>query len=231
MSSKLNKSVKKIEIEHKDESNNEDENNAEELNEEDSDEENDEGDEEEEEEEEEDKESTQDQEKKLKLTVKEMSLRLDELNLKIKDIKKDIKKIDESYKEKEKMRNVYDNEVSKITKILHKTHEDEVKKAVKAKPKRKGNVNGGFNKEQLVPEILCKFLGFENDKQLSRPKVLSALYNKFTELGIRKGVKTIIDKPTALALGLGKEGIGRELMFNNFMSFVVSFYPKKEPVE
>lgn len=112
-----------------------------------------------------------------------------------------------------------------------KTHKDEVTKAVKAKPKRKGNVNGGFNKETQVPSVLCKFLGFPEETCMTRPKVVSAFHNKLSELKLKNGQNATLDKPTIKALGLGKEYEGKEIKFTQFQSLIASFYPKKETKE
>jgi hypothetical protein len=57
---------------------------------------------------------------------------------------------------------------------------------------------------------------------------MSALNNKFSELKLKNGQTTTLDKSTAKALGLGKEGDGKEIKFTEFQSFLATFYPKKE---
>ena len=72
----------------------------------------------------------------------------------------------------------------------------------KEKKKRKGNSNSGFNKEVLVPEILANFLNLPSETCMSRPKVMSALNNKFTELNLKNGQNTI-ESRTQLLIDLG----------------------------
>ena len=170
-------------------------------------------------------------EKKTKESFEELTKKLEALRSDIKDVNKEISELEKQLKSREKVRNDYERQCNAIVKVLSKTHTDEVNKAIKSKPKRKGNVNGGFNKEQPVPEILTKFLGLEDDTSMARPKVMSALNNKFTELKLKDGQNTTLDKATAKALGLGKEGDGKVIKFTEFQSFLKTFYPKKEEKE
>lgn len=170
-------------------------------------------------------------EKKAKESFEELTKKLETLQGNIKDIEKEIKELEKQTEIKEKMRRDYERQVTSISKILLKTHNDEVTKALKSKPKRKGNVNGGFNKENPVPEVLREFLGLAEGTCMARPKVMSALNNKFSELKLKNGQTTTLDRTTAKALGLGKEGDGKEIKFTEFQSFLASFYPKKEDKE
>jgi hypothetical protein len=167
-------------------------------------------------------------EKKTKESFEELTKKLDVIYANIKEVEKEIKELDKQTEFKEKVRRDHERQLSSIYKILYKTHVDEVNKAIKSKPKRKGNVNGGFNKEHPVPEVLCNFLGLDKSTCLPRPKVMSALNNKFSELKLKNGQTTTLDKSTAKALGLGKEGDGKEIKFTEFQSFLATFYPKKE---
>jgi hypothetical protein len=170
-------------------------------------------------------------EKKQKHSFDELTTKLEEFQGKIKNIDKEIKELSKQVDTKEKVKRDYERQILGICKILLKTHNDEINKAIKSKPKRKGNVNGGFNKEQPVPKILCDFIGLSEDTCMARPKVMSALNNKFSELKLKKGQITTIDKSTAKALGLGRENYGREIKFTEFQSFLASFYVKKEEKE
>jgi len=170
-------------------------------------------------------------EKKTKESFEELTKKLEALRSDIKDVNKEISELEKQLKSREKVRNDYERQCNAIVKVLSKTHTDEVNKAIKSKPKRKGNVNGGFNKEQPVPEVLSKFLGLEDGITMARPKVMSALNNKFTELKLKDGQNTTLDKATAKALGLGKEGDGKVIKFTEFQSFLKTFYPKKEEKE
>ena len=170
-------------------------------------------------------------EKKPKESFEELTKKLEGLRGDIKEVNKEISELEKQLKTKEKIRNDYERQCNAIVKVLSKTHNDEVNKAIKSKPKRKGNVNGGFNREQPVPEILAKFLGLDDGASMARPKVMSALNNKFTELKLKDGQNTTLDKTTAKALGLGKEGEGKVIKFTEFQSFLKTFYPKKEEKE
>ena len=165
--------------------------------------------------------------KKNKESFEELSKKLDSLGTDIKTIDKEITELTKELKTKEKTRNDYERQRNNILKVLSKTHSDEVNRALKTKPKRKGNVNGGFNREQPVPPILANFLGLAEGAAMSRPKVMSALNNKFNELKLKEGQNTTLDKAAAKALGLGKAGEGRVIKFTEFQSFLASFYPKK----
>ncbi len=167
-------------------------------------------------------------EKKPKESFEELSKKLETLRADKKTVNKEMSELEKTLKTKEKQFNDFERQETAILKLLAKTHSDEVNKARKEKPKRKGNVNGGFNKEQPVPEVLVNFLGLAEGTCMARPKVMSALNNKFTELKLKNGQLTTLDKATAKALGLGKEGDGKEIKFTEFQSFLASFYPKKE---
>jgi hypothetical protein len=108
---------------------------------------------------------------------------------------------------------------------LEKSHEYDLKRVRSEKPKRKGNVNGGFNKEQPVPEILRKFLNLADDVTMPRPKVVAALHNKFKELQLKDKQMTKIDMKTATKLGLESPV---DIPFGKFQTWLASFYPKDE---
>ena len=170
-------------------------------------------------------------EKKVKETFEDLTKRIDVHRTDIKTIDKEISELEKSLKAKEKERNEHERQLNNALKLLSKTHSDEVTKALKERPKRKGNVNGGFNKEQPVPEVLRSFLGLQEGVSMARPKVMSALNNKFTELKLKEGQNTTLDKPTAKALGLGKSGEGKVIKFTEFQTFLASFYPNKSEIE
>lgn len=170
-------------------------------------------------------------EKKVKETFEDLTKRIDTYRTDIKTIDKEISELEKLLKTKEKERNEHERQLNNSLKLLSKTHSDEVTKALKERPKRKGNVNGGFNKEQPVPEILRSFLGLAEGASMARPKVMSALNNKFTELKLKEGQNTTLDKATAKTLGLGKTGEGKVIKFTEFQTFLASFYPAKAEIE
>lgn len=167
-------------------------------------------------------------EKKQKESFEDLTKRIDTHRTEMKTIDKEISELEKTLKSKEKERNEHERQLNSALKLLTKTHSDEVTKALKERPKRKGNVNGGFNKEQPVPEVLRGFLGLAEGAAMARPKVMSALNNKFTELKLKDGQNTTLDKATAKSLGLGKAGEGKVIKFTEFQTFLASFYPKAE---
>jgi hypothetical protein len=164
---------------------------------------------------------------KKKETFSDLLTKLEDSRLSMKKKQKEINELKLQIKSKEKEYNDFERQCNSILKLLTKSHSDEVNKARKEKPKRKGNVNGGFNKEHPVPEVLISFLGLAENACMSRPKVMSALNNKFTQLGLKNGQNTTLDKSTVKALKLNKEEDGRVIKFTEFQSFLASFYPKK----
>jgi hypothetical protein len=165
-------------------------------------------------------------EKKAKKSFQELSDEFETLSAAIK-VKKG--EVNEGYKAlKSKEKDMYDLErqQAKIYTLMAKAHDEEVKKAQKEKPKRKGNKDGGFNKETPVPPKLIKFLGLEDDIKMSRPKVMSAMNDKFKDLKIKEGQTTTLDAATAKALGKEK---GRVIEFTAFQSFLKEFYSEAFP--
>ena len=156
-----------------------------------------------------------------------------------KKIEKDISRLTDEIKTKEKELKLNDRQISNILKLLPKSHSDEVNKARKEKPKRKGNVNGGFNKESPVPAVLAKFLDLEAGVCMARPKVMSALNNKLSELNLKEGQNTTLDKATCKALCVDKK-IAKDLgiyddasdkiviKFGKFQTFLAWFYKEEK---
>ena len=143
----------------------------------------------------------------------------------IKQSNKDLNELDKQLKLKEKDKHEHTKKMNNLLKTLEKAHSDEIIKALK-KPKRKGNVNGGFNKEHPVPEILRVFLGLPENIVMSRPKVMSALSNKFKDLKLKNGQNTVLDKTTAEQLNIAN-GDGKLIKFGEFQLFLSSFYNNK----
>jgi hypothetical protein len=168
-------------------------------------------------------------EKKSKESFDEILKKLDFYQSNIKVIDKEISEATKIIKGKEKTRNDYERQRNSILKLLSKTHNDEVIKARKEKPKRKGNINGGFCKEQPVPEILIKFLDLKDgDVCLKRPQVMSKLSNKFSTMGLKKGQDTTLSKEVVKELELDKSYINKVIKFGEFQTFLKGFYPVKE---
>jgi predicted RNase H-like nuclease (RuvC/YqgF family) len=160
-------------------------------------------------------------ERKTKPTFKELLSEYDTLASKIKSYDGEINGLKETIRNTTVARNNLERQRNKIYALFQKCHEDEVKKALKRKNKRKGNIDGGFNKELDVPVVLSTFFGVDKDTKMTRPKVMSMLNNKFKELGLKNGQITTLDEKTATALG--KES-GRVIQFTGFQSFLKEFY-------
>lgn len=167
-------------------------------------------------------------ERKAKPTFKELLSEYDDLASKIKEHDSVINNMKESIRNKTVLRNNMDRQRNKIYALFSKCHDDEIKKALKRKNKRKGNKDSGFNKELDVPKVLSKFFNLEEDVKMTRPKVMSMLNNKFKDLGLKNGQLTTLDEKTALALG--KEP-GRIIQFTGFQSFLKEFYDSENKVE
>ena len=163
--------------------------------------------------------------KKVKETFDAVKSRIKSRKLEIKNLYKTksdqlkgIKETEVKIKDMERLqRTDYDQ--------LEKSHESDLKRVRSEKPKRKGNVNGGFNKEQPVPEVLRKFLNLADDAALPRPKVVAALHNKFKELQLKDKQMTKIDTKTATKLGLDGPV---DIPFGKFQTWLAAFYPKVE---
>lgn len=179
--------------------------------------------------EEEEQSSSEDEEeqpkkKKVAESFETVNGRLEERAKKIKELYKQKNEKYKELKDLEKQINSLERGQTADRKLLEKSHNDDLKEARK-KPKRKGNVNGGFNKEHPVPEVLRKFLGQPEGTKMSRPKVMSALNNKFKELGLKDKQVTKLDKKTAKELGLDGP---TEIEFGEFQKWLASFYPKEK---
>ena len=165
-------------------------------------------------------------EKKPKITWDQCVVEWEKNEADIKENLLDKKKLEEALHVNNKQRNELERKSARIFAQMGKSHVDAVNKAAKEKPKRKGNKDGGFNKLVPVPPKLIKYLGLEEGILMSRPKVMSALNDKFKELGLKDGQKTVLDKESSKALGKEK---GRVIEFTGFQSFLKEFYEEAFP--
>ena len=159
--------------------------------------------------------------KKLKKTWQEIIIEWERLSLEIKENECKHKELLEILYKNEKVRNDFERQRNRLYSVLSKSHDDEIKRVKKEKPKRKGNKNGGFNKESPVPPKLVKYLGLEEGIELSRPKVMSLLNDKFKTEGLKQGKITTLDKNTSKLL---EKDENREIKFTGFQSFLKEFY-------
>lgn len=160
-------------------------------------------------------------EKKLKKTWQEVAVEWEKVSLELKENEAKHKELQEALHKNEKNRNELERQRNRLYSSLSKSHDDEIKRVVKLKPKRKGNKEGGFNKETPVPPKLIKYLGLEEGTEMSRPKVMSLLNNKFKTIGLKNGQITTLDKNTAKSL---EKEENREIKFTEFQSFIKEFY-------
>ena len=167
-------------------------------------------------------------EKKAKKTWEEISTEWDENCSSLKENETEYKALLEKVRINQKTRAELDRKRNGLYSLMSKSKDDEVKKATKQKPKREGNKNGGFNKENPVPPVLIKYLGLEEGVTMKRPRVMSILTAKFKSAGLKSGQTTTLDKDTAKALGKEK---GRVIEFTAFQSFLAEFYKEAFPKE
>ena len=168
------------------------------------------------------------QEMKSKPKFKDLLSEYDELSGKIKAYDGELNTLKETIRNTTVARNNIERQRNKLYSLFSKCHDDEIKKALKRKNKRKGNKDGGFNKELDVPKVLLKFFNLSEDVKMTRPKVMSMLNNKFKELGLKNGQLTTLNETTALALG---KDPGRVIQFTGFQSFLKEFYDSENKME
>jgi hypothetical protein len=197
------------------------------VNHDDSDEEEQSDDEEESDEEQSDDEEEQ-KPKKIKETYAAVAKRTEELKAKKKELYKKIAEADIARKTLEREMKDIDRELVAQDKIKDKCHIDEVNAALKQRPKRKGNVNGGFLAASDVPDILRKFLDLPEDTKLNRPGVMSKFNTKLANSGQKEGQTAILNKDTLKALGLSTSDAPKHVKFTEMMSFISQFYPETE---
>ena len=164
---------------------------------------------------------------KEKKSFAELATEFEKISDDIKTVETEIREAEKEMKAKEKRKLDLERQRGKIFAQFHKSHDDDVKKALKEKPKRKGNKDGGFNKELPVPPKLIKFLGLEAGVMMSRPRVMSAINDKFKSEGLKQGQTTTLDAKNATLLGKEK---GRVIEFTGFQSFLKEFYEEAFPV-
>jgi len=165
-------------------------------------------------------------EKKPKMSWQDLATEWEKVSASIKENETEHKSLLEKVRTNEKQRNEFERQRNRLYAQMSKSHVEEVNKAAKEKPKRKGNKDGGFNKETPVPPKLVKYLGLDDGVHMARPKVMSLLNEKFKSDGLKNGQTTTLDKDTAKALGKEK---GRVIEFTAFQSFLKEFYEEAFP--
>ena len=164
---------------------------------------------------------------KEKKSFTDLATEFEKLSDEIKTVENEIRETEKEMKTKEKKKYDLERQRAKTFAQLNKSHEDDVKKALKEKPKRKGNKDGGFNKELPVPPRLIKFLELDDGIMMSRPKVMSLINDKFKAEGLKQGQTTTLDAKNAKLLNKEK---GRVIEFTGFQSFLKEFYEEAFPV-
>jgi len=138
----------------------------------------------------------------------------DEKHKLIKEHEIKLKELNSSIKKNRKEQTVIINRLASI-------HTSEIKVASKEKRKRSGQNTGGFNKELNVPQILIEYLELDEDKLLSRPKVMHLLNEKFKKEKLKNGQVTTLNSKNAKKLG---KPDGFEITFSQGQKFLASFY-------
>jgi hypothetical protein len=157
---------------------------------------------------------------KTKLCFNEYCLQIEENKINIQNINDKIQNYFLKIKEYEKQK--YEIEKNNYL-IIQKLENIYTKNIEKKKSNYKGNINGGFNKITLVPQVLINFLDLEDGTELPRPKVCSLLSIKFKELGLKTGQYINLDLNTIKVLKLDKSYLN-PIKQTQFQTFLATFY-------
>lgn len=153
-------------------------------------------------------------------SLMELYTNLQDLDSSFSDIEKEFEKSRRDYMADRKR---VLKEMHQLFKKLNKSLPTELNKK---KKKRSGGNSGGFTKLLPVPEKLREYLELEDDIEMTRPQVMSALNTKFNEAGFRDGkVVTISSGKVAKALGCKK---GHTIEFAQFQTFLKKFYDEEK---
>lgn len=186
-------------------------------------------DEEEDEEDEDDASEDKPKQKKLKESYDDMTKRCEVISTAKKAVLKKLSANDKERKLLERERRKLEHEEDMIQREKDKRHLDEVKIALKTRPKRTGNKNGGFNQAKPIPDVLRKYLGIPEDTLLPRPAVMSAMNQKLLATKQKEGQTAILNESTLKALGLPHSEPLR-VKFTEMQAFLAKFY-KQDKVE
>jgi hypothetical protein len=145
--------------------------------------------------------------KKQKDTYKEIHTKMKELNCKRTDNNKQQFTLYEALTKLSKESKLVDKELDKLQEQLDKIYSEDVLKASKTKPKRKGN--SGFKPQQL-PNYLYNYLKdneqiTEDEHALIGNQVHKKLNNIFKDKGLRKGKLVYLDEKTCADLHVDEE--------------------------
>ena len=139
--------------------------------------------------------------KKVKKLFKEFHEEYKTRQTEIKTAKKDRNEAFKAYTEKQKKVEQLEREQDRFLNDLATSVDYTVSEELKSKKKKhRGNVNGGFNKEDAVPEPLSKFIGLESGATLTRPKLMSSFNNKLKDLGMKYGQHSLLSKDAVKTL-------------------------------
>jgi len=139
--------------------------------------------------------------KKVKKLFKEFHEEYKTRQTEIKTAKKDRNEAFKTYTEKQKKVEQLEREQDRFLNDLATSVDYTVSEELKSKKKKhRGNVNGGFNKEDAVPEPLSKFIGLESGATLTRPKLMSSFNNKLKDLGMKYGQHSLLSKDAVKTL-------------------------------
>ena len=113
--------------------------------------------------------------------------------------------------------------IEKLNKLMPKAHDDDINKVRKEKKKRKSNIKSGILAEIPVPQILLNYLDLPESSILSRTTVFSLLNKKFSQLKLKNGQETILDKDNAKIFDVPE---GYVIKFEQFQTFLANIYEK-----
>jgi len=138
---------------------------------------------------------------------------LDETNEMVKDVLKNqifIKKLNKK--------------ITLLDKQCEKVFNRGIKIAGKEKRKPRKPNNGGFNREEKIPQILLTYFGDlveEGVTSMTRPKVCSLLHKSLKRDGCKDGKKSVINKNVAKKLKVPKDTV---IEFGQHQTFLAEFY-------
>jgi|SaaInlStandDraft_7_1057024.scaffolds.fasta_scaffold65053_2 predicted RNase H-like nuclease (RuvC/YqgF family) len=118
--------------------------------------------------------------------------------------------------------------VNNFTSKLEKIHNKDNKTKRKNKHSEKTG-KSGFNKPAPVPKQLSKYIGLDDDIEMTRPQLLKMLNAKFQEDGFKdKSITTITSSKAAKRLGVEK---GYVISSKQYHTFIASYFHKQKAEE
>lgn len=114
--------------------------------------------------------------------------------------------------------------IASLDKQCEKVYNRDIKIVGKEKRKQRKPNNGGFNREEEVPQILLTYFGDlvkEGVTTMTRPAACSLLHTALKRDGCKDGKKSVINKKVAKKLKVAKDTV---IEFGQHQTFLASFY-------